>query len=735
MAVVDLADLASDQLNAIEKAKAWYRSSSKEPFFLRGAAGTGKGHPLDTEVPTPDGLRLWGSLEVGDLIYGANGQPTPVTAIHDRGVLPVYRMTMKHGESVLVDGDHLWATYKSKNRSKIRVVDTEWLSHQPLKGTHKTGYLFKIPVAGAVQRPDADLPVHPYVIGSLVSNGGLTSNGTMLITPDDGVVAKIRLHTEARFCPGHACPTYNLVGLAVVTRALGMRVHSRDKRIPRVYINGSVGQRLDLLNGLFDGDGSTRDKSRSSVLYHTTSSGLAEDVTELVTSLGGTCSVAKSDRSHHGKPLEYTCTVMLPDGISAFSTERKVQGSSGRRPTSAIVSIEPAGVAPVRCIEVAAEDSLYLITRNHIVTHNTTVARFIVQALGTTTQALAPTNRAAKILRWRGIDDAKTIHSVLFMPTPWCVTENHEVNSRCVQEEAKHKHGVRFFKRHDPPEGVMCFTIDEASMVGERIGNDIAMFGIKTLVIGDPFQLQPVGDKPAYTMDLPGATLDASHRFHSMSDVGKLANRIRTSSSVKEWKGILPYVGFADVDNYDLLLAWRNETRWQIITTLRSIRGRSLDMPQIGDRLISVANTYEAGVLNADELTVVGEITPATHMGAVNIPTAEAGVVTAWRAGFKDFDGEKWAAELARKKGADICALTFSECMTVHKAQGGEWSNVLVVDDLDKMKWAYRDEPGGLNTWAYTAVTRASQRVDFIKISDFPTGMALRKMISAGATS
>lgn len=363
----------------------------------------------------------------------------------------------------------------------------------------------------------------------------------------------------------------------------------------------------------------------------------------------------------------------------------------------------------------------------------TTTARFIIEALGTNTQALAPTNRAARILRSRGVNGAKTIHSVLFQPTPWCMTRSLPVDARCIQEQEQHQHGVRFFKRHDPPEGIQCFTIDEASMVGRRIGDDVELFGIKTIVIGDPYQLPPIGDEPAYTSDLPGVDLDTSHRFDSLSDIGKLANTIRLSSGLAGWKKLIPYVPFESVDQYDLLLAWRNETRWQIITTLRSLRGRSLEQPQIGDRLISVANTYEAGVLNADELTVIGEITPATHMGAFNVPTREAGVVQAWKAGFRDLEGEQWSASQSRRKGTNICALTWSECMTVHKAQGGEWENVLVVDDLSKMDWAFRSTPGGLNTWAYTAVTRASKLVDFIKIGAFPTGMALRKMIAAAA--
>jgi exodeoxyribonuclease-5 len=362
----------------------------------------------------------------------------------------------------------------------------------------------------------------------------------------------------------------------------------------------------------------------------------------------------------------------------------------------------------------------------------TTVANHVIQALGTTTQALAPTNRAARILRTRGVDGARTIHSVLFQPLQWCWTENHQMDSRCLQEEKKHSHGPRFFKRPDPPEGVKCFTIDEASMVGERIGRDVAMFGIKTIAIGDPYQLAPVGDDPAYIVgDLPGVVLEVSHRFDSLSDIGKLANTIRMSSGLLDWKRLIPYVDFDRVDEYDLLLAWRNETRWQIITTLRSIRGKLLDRPQIGDRLISVANSYEVGILNADELVVTGDPYPATHIGAWNIPT-DRGLVQAWKAGFRDFEGEQWAGQQSRRKGTDICALTWSECMTVHKAQGGEWPSVLVVDDLDAMN---KFKPEGLTTWAYTAVTRASARVDFIKIGDFPTGMKLRRLVAAAGAA
>jgi len=337
--------------------------------------GAGKGHSIDTEVPTPSGIRRWGDLLVGDQIFGADGAPTVVTGVHDRGELPAYRVTMKHGESVLCDGDHLWRVER-KGRA-ARTVSTQWLMRQPLKD--RDGWCWSIPVAGAVQHLEAELPVDPYVIGSLIANGGMTHSGTVLTTPDPQVIARIRQTqsvTALKLYAGRTCPAYSLPGLAKITREFGMRCHSSQKRIPEKYLRGSVDQRIALLQGLMVGDGSVRHDHRRSLCYSTTSSGLADDMVQLITSLGGTCSIAKADRSNDGKPIEFGLNILLPVGLSAFDTDRKVAINPPRRtfhPRSAIISIEPAGTMSIRCISVAAPDHLYLVTRAHVVTHNTVI--------------------------------------------------------------------------------------------------------------------------------------------------------------------------------------------------------------------------------------------------------------------------------------------------------------------------------------------------------------------------
>lgn len=342
--------------------------------------GSGKGSPLTTLVPTPSGLRFWGDLEVGDLVFGSNGEPTEVTAIYDRGVLPTYRVTFSDGASVEVDGEHLWAVrdglYRRTSREH-RVVQTQAIAASDLRMSR--GYRWHVPMTGAVERKPADLPIDPYVVGALIANGTLGGGGTTLSTPDRQVADRVAIATSIRqlATPAGACDRYFVHGLVPATKALGMKVKSGQKRIPRLYLEGSIEQRIDLLHGLMDGDGSARDKARRSVNYSTTSPGLADDVRELVTSLGGTAGLKVFDRSHHDKPTEYSLGIVMPSGVPAFWSDRKAHAGTksirNLQPRRAIVSIERVADQPIRCITVAAPDHLYLITQDHIVTHNTVV--------------------------------------------------------------------------------------------------------------------------------------------------------------------------------------------------------------------------------------------------------------------------------------------------------------------------------------------------------------------------
>ena len=351
---------------------------TRVPIVL--ATGLGKGHPLNERVPTPDGWRMWGDLTVGDRIFDRHGDPTVVTAIFDRGELPAYRVMFSDESSVDVDGDHLWAVRDSgQSHHPWIAASTAELARHELKRIR--GWRFHIPMAGATRYDAAAaLPLHPYVVGALISNGSMTSKyHTVLSTPDEAVAERVRAAGQQCIKINDAdpaiCDRYRLPYATVLTEQLRMRVHSKHKTVPDGYLTASVPDRIALLQGLMDGDGAKRDDTRRSVAYFTSSEMLAEDVRELVNSLGGTGIVKRYDRGDKG--IEFAVRVLLPSGIEPFSTARKSgNGSAGVRnlqPKRAIVSIKPIGQREIRCITVAAPDHLYLIGQGYHVTHNTQI--------------------------------------------------------------------------------------------------------------------------------------------------------------------------------------------------------------------------------------------------------------------------------------------------------------------------------------------------------------------------
>ena len=341
------------------------------------ATGGGKGHPLDTEIPTPDGLRKFGDLEPGDRVYGADGLFTEVTGVHDRGVLPTYRVAFSDHTSILVDGDHLWNVRRRHNTSPWQTMPTRVLAAGDLRDGRS--WRWRVPMAGAVVRPDSELPIPPYTMGAYLANGSGTSTTPLITTPDMAVRDRVRAEgvviTEAIMTPEH-CPRFYLPGLQHVISSLDLDVRSAGKFIPREYLDAGFGQRRTVLRGLMVADGSSRTGGRRSVCYHTTSPRLAADVQELVWSLGGTATVTERERPNRDKPGTYRdikLNILTPAGLYPFGTERKEQDEHPRRtfvPTRAIISITPVRPTFIRCISVAAPDRLYLIGREHIVTHN-----------------------------------------------------------------------------------------------------------------------------------------------------------------------------------------------------------------------------------------------------------------------------------------------------------------------------------------------------------------------------
>lgn len=162
-----------------------------------------------------------------------------------------------------------------------------------------------------------------------------------------------------------------------IIERLGLRgKRSYEKFVPPQYLYASPADRLELLRGLADSDGT----AGSAPDIVTTSSQLADDIEFLVQSLGGNARRSVKIPRYKGRGnvmkdgrLAYRVGLHMPVESNPFRLRRKADAWRAPfkyPPYRTIVSIEPEGIEKVVCISVDAADRLY-VTEDFIVTHNT----------------------------------------------------------------------------------------------------------------------------------------------------------------------------------------------------------------------------------------------------------------------------------------------------------------------------------------------------------------------------
>jgi phosphate starvation-inducible PhoH-like protein len=369
----------------------------------------GRAQPLFSKVLTPLGFRTIGSLAVGDYVIGSNGLPTAVLGVFPRGRKEVYRVQTQDGASTLACGEHLWAvaTRDDRRRGKPRrVLETRTMLGQ-LRAAHY--HRFELPlVSSPVEFPSREVPMDPYALGLLLGDGCLTTSTTPSFStadpelalalqatlPATDVFRKAELDYVLRRKGGGRGGVIVANPVTAILRDLKLAgTRSGTKFIPDVYLYNSSDVRLALLQGLLDTDGGpvTQDARTCRIQYVTTSPRLRDDVLFLVRSFGGvaywrTRPVAgRAPGRAQGRPVyyradAYVIDIRLPQGTAPFRLARKAalyDITGGGRPMRFIESIEPAGEEETVCIQVAAEDSLY-VTDDFLVTHNSLNEAFII---------------------------------------------------------------------------------------------------------------------------------------------------------------------------------------------------------------------------------------------------------------------------------------------------------------------------------------------------------------------
>lgn len=360
-----------------------------DELFLSQPPRTGKALANDTPVLTTKGWKNHGDLEVGDVLFRPDGKTTKVIAVHPKCQM-THTVTFTDGTSVDCHFRHEWLVYDRRSQ-RVRLLETQVMiaginAAGPSSGRgHRYNYqiLQKTPIIGKTK----ELPVKPYTLGAWLGDG---NNRQPRINGDandsaiaDSIIADgyPLIHRYVHKTTGVI--TYAFGGLRDDLHKIGLCKDNYriSKYIPDEYLFASIEQRLELLAGLLDTDG-TLSKKEHRYHYVTCEEKLRDCVVELISTFGWRVCVNEyqpkvSSSGIVGKH-KYWAVCFNPTIPIPCRLERKQLNEFSKFRRIAIKSIEPIKEPKEgNCITVEG-DGMYLAGYRMIPTHNTALSDFFM---------------------------------------------------------------------------------------------------------------------------------------------------------------------------------------------------------------------------------------------------------------------------------------------------------------------------------------------------------------------
>lgn len=393
-----------------------------------------------------------------------------------------------------------------------------------------------------------------------------------------------------------------------------------------------------------------------------------------------------------------------------------------------------------------------------------------------TVAILAPTNKAAFVLRMRGVP-ATTIHRILYTPVydpdyeriaDWLTGAGDRPAVEGVIEgltDAALDRAKAFYDQHASIPGALAAAglrgsdfirgwkrredgldiglIDEASMLDEKQFDDLREIFPTLLLFGDPAQLAPVGQSGEMVFDRLAAPqkliLNRIHRQTTDSPILDLAHALADPAldfpaferMVAEAARRDERVVWAERVESDLMaqspvLVWRNITRIKLIQAFRTVYGAPGDALLPGEPLICDGielplkhrkkriDLEARGLIKGAQVIYLG---PGRKPGFSRLHVVGAEDPRLSAASIVKIempDADEPFIPFAARMGATFL---HGAAVTIHKAQGSQWPDVQVFGpDISAAAWSNRTE-AGVPLWkrlTYVAITRAQERLFWV---------------------
>jgi len=380
----------------------------RKELLYGGSSGGGKLLYTKTPIYTTMGLNTIDKLRVGDTVFDENGKQCYVLATSNVEYgLDCYKLTFSDGSEIISADTHLWPAVSADEETKIIKRTPEFRakrrSIRPKRGTGKRPDLAKrnstqtykylpplkirnktteelyetqqkwgranyyIPVCKPLRYPTKKLDLDPYVLGVWLGDG--TKESSRITGTDKKIFDEIE--KRGFEVKQHNYKSWTVYGLIRKIKEIGCY---RDKHIPEEYFTASVKQRVDLLRGILDTDGTVVKKS-GGVEIQLTRKELIDGISRLLHSLGIKHTVIEGEAKLYGRVTSKKWRIKFFTNIKVFNLKRKsdLQKRKGFRPTvfrRYITKIEKVDSVPTQCIKVSSLSGQYLVGESLIPTHN-----------------------------------------------------------------------------------------------------------------------------------------------------------------------------------------------------------------------------------------------------------------------------------------------------------------------------------------------------------------------------
>ena len=350
-------------------------------------AKRGAAHPYSEYVYTPNGIKSWRDIKIGDTLFDEKGNTTKVINIPFDDECDIYEITLRDGRKVRASDNHLWSI-DFHNRKERQLMTTKeifdsYKRERKVSSRNPSGieYVCSIPANKGVDFLERETKIDPYTFGLLLGDGCFR-HGSCYYTCQDSdfsIISKLIPYKYTKWQRGKYAYRLHINNWNKILDEYGLNnKKSEDKFIPDEYKYNSRTVRLNILKGLIDSDGFIGKHNIYQITV--TSKKLADDILFLSRSLGYNSSYTKQKAGYkvNGEYKQcldvYNVTIHTLDILSNLPRKQKTviihNGySTNKIERTRIIDVKYIGRERAKCVTVDNNTGLYLIN-DFIITHN-----------------------------------------------------------------------------------------------------------------------------------------------------------------------------------------------------------------------------------------------------------------------------------------------------------------------------------------------------------------------------